>query len=79
MTTTIEDLKGGMSSCCSAEVYSDLGICAECGEHCDEIEEECEFCGGTGEIDTYYRGEDTGYNYVVDGTKPCICQVKDKE
>ena len=28
---------------------SDLGICPECGEHC-EYESECEECNGTGQV-----------------------------
>lgn len=42
MSTTIEDMKSGMSSCCSAAVYTDWGICSDCKEHCDIVEEENE-------------------------------------
>ena len=40
MSASIEDMKGGESSCCGASVYTDLGICAECKEHCDIVEPE---------------------------------------
>lgn len=39
----------------------------------------CDMCEGTGEVDTYYRGDDTGYNYVSDGSRPCICQLQEEE
>ena len=42
------------SDCCGAEVDSADGyetdICAWCGEHCEYIEEECEECGGSGQL-----------------------------
>lgn len=40
MSTTIEDMMGGTSSCCGAAVYTDWGICSDCKEHCDIVEEE---------------------------------------
>ncbi len=30
----------GLSNCCGARVYQDMGICADCKEHCDLITEE---------------------------------------
>ena len=42
MSTSIEDMKGGSSSCCGAQVYTDLGICSDCKEHCDIVEDEDE-------------------------------------
>jgi len=39
----------------------------------------CEFCFGTGEVDVYTRDESTGYNWIVDGTKPCVCQLETNE
>lgn len=39
MSVEISDLKGGVSSCCGAAMYTEIGICAECGEHCDNEEE----------------------------------------
>lgn len=34
-------MKDGMSNCCGAPVYIDLGICSDCKEHCDlETEED---------------------------------------
>jgi len=40
MSTSLEDLKGGVSSCCGAMVYVDLGICSDCKEHCAIEDEE---------------------------------------
>lgn len=39
MSTDIHDLYDTevVSDCCSAKVYSELGICADCKEHCDSI------------------------------------------
>lgn len=43
MTTSLEDMKEGMSSCCGAPVYTDMEICSDCKEHCGiEYEEEDE-------------------------------------
>lgn len=57
MSTTLEDLKGGVSSCCGAKVYLDLSICTDCKEHCGIEQEEagdntedCQLCEGTGEV-----------------------------
>ena len=30
----------GLSSCCGAKVYLDIGICSDCKEHCDVEEPE---------------------------------------
>ena len=35
MSTSLEDMKGGMSNCCGAQVYLDQMICSACKEHCD--------------------------------------------
>ena len=32
--------KEGMSNCCSALIYSDLGICSDCKEPCEDVSEE---------------------------------------
>ncbi len=40
MSTTIEDMKGGMSNCCGALMYEEWGICTDCKEHCESVEEE---------------------------------------
>lgn len=40
----------------------------------EELVAECDMCHGTGEVTTYYRDEDTGYNWVADDVKPCVCQ-----
>lgn len=53
------------------------GMCAQC--KCMEFQPVCELCGGTGEVPTYYRDDSTGYNWVEDGTKPCICQLEDND
>lgn len=42
MSTTIEDMKGGMSNCCGALMYEEYGICCKCGEHCESVEEDAE-------------------------------------
>ena len=34
MSTTINDITGGSSTCCGAPVYLDYGICSDCKEHC---------------------------------------------
>jgi len=39
MSTELRDLKGGVSNCCGAEVYTDMGICSDCKEHCELINE----------------------------------------
>ncbi len=46
MTTSLEDMKSGSSSCCGAPVYTDMGICSDCKEHCDIVEDddECPAC-----------------------------------
>lgn len=41
MSTSIHDLKDGSSSCCGAPVYMG-GICSDCKEHCDYVEDEDE-------------------------------------
>lgn len=33
------DYETGTSNCCDAKVYMDLGICKECGEHCDVVDD----------------------------------------
>lgn len=38
-------------------------------------EDVCDMCESTGEVSTFYCGEDTGYNSIIDGTRPCICQT----
>jgi len=30
----------GESNCCGAKVYADIGICSDCGEHCDVVRSE---------------------------------------
>lgn len=42
MSTSIEDIKGDVSSCCGAQMYEDMGICSDCGEHCDSVEDDKE-------------------------------------
>lgn len=37
----------------------------------------CDMCDGTGEVSTWYRGDDTGYNWIEDDTKPCLCQLSE--
>ncbi len=37
--TSLQDMQeDGASSCCGAKVY--MGICADCKEHCDAIQDE---------------------------------------
>lgn len=46
----------------------------------EDVEESvCDICNGTGEVETRYRGDDTGYNWVADDVKPCLCQLSDEE
>ena len=40
----------GTSDCCGAPVYSDIGICSDCKEHCN-IQRTCPECNGTGKVD----------------------------
>jgi len=49
MSTTIQDIKGGMSNCCGAAMYIDLGICSDCKEHCEAIDDECPLKGRMGQ------------------------------
>ncbi len=46
MSTTLEDLKGGVSNCCGASIYQNYGICSDCKEHCDAVKE-CVGCEST--------------------------------
>ena len=57
MSTTIEDMKGGMSNCCGALMYEDYGICCECGEHCDSVENEI----GDGTDDRVFTEKQVAY------------------
>lgn len=34
------DYEEGMSNCCGALVYQDMGICSDCKEHCGVEQEE---------------------------------------
>lgn len=47
MRSTRRDI---VSSCCGAPIYDDDDICSDCGEHCSGIQD-CELCGGTGNVD----------------------------
>ncbi len=38
-----------ISDCCGAPVYTDIGICSGCKEHCTVLEP-CKNCEGTGQI-----------------------------
>ena len=42
MSTEIE-FEEGMSNCCGAKVYSDIGICSDCKEHCEVVKDEEEY------------------------------------
>ncbi len=42
MSTELYDIKGDESNCCGAPVYTDMGICSDCKEHCSTIEEQRE-------------------------------------
>ena len=43
------------------------------------MEDVCDLCGGTGEVETYTRDESTGYNWIADDVKPCLCQINNNE
>lgn len=48
MSTTIDDMKSGeeiSSNCCGAPIYSDMGICSDCKEHCGAVQT-CPTCKG---------------------------------
>lgn len=34
------EFEEGFSNCCGAKVYSDLGICSDCKEHCEVLTDE---------------------------------------
>ena len=38
----------------------------------------CSECDGTGEVDELYFDQDSK-NWIVDGTKPCICQLREED
>ena len=47
-----------VSSCCGSKPYcngdsdtSDIGICPDCGDHCEYGNLECDNCDGDGEIE----------------------------
>jgi len=49
-----------ISSCCSAGPHNEVGLCPQCYEHCDWLEEcpdcdgmndRCETCGGEGYVE----------------------------
>jgi hypothetical protein len=70
MSTTIQDIEKGTSSCCGAPILE--GFCKACKEHV----EYCDLCGGSGEVEKieYERSDATGYNTVEHGTgifSPC--------
>jgi len=70
MTTTIQDIKGGESVCCGAELYND-DICSDCKEHSEQVKYSCEQCKDTGFITkTEWTDSDTSYDVEV----RCNCQ-----
>lgn len=44
----------------------------------EEMEEVCEFCGGTGEVETDIFDEDS-HQYQPVGIKECICQLREND
>ena len=36
----LTDIFFGQSDCCGSNVYADMDICSECGEHCEVIHEQ---------------------------------------
>ena len=72
MTTTLEDMKGGESNCCGAQVYIDLGICSDCKEHCEVVKYFCDKCKDTGDIEILGDGEH--FEVGVIDIKRCNCQ-----
>lgn len=76
MTTKIEE-KVCKCGCPESMHVDNQDRCFDEGCGCQEFEEDvCEFCDGTGEVETYYRDSSTGYNWVVDGTKKCVCKLR---
>lgn len=72
----VEDFQATMQG--DISVMTSVFTCLECEKDC-EIEPVCDICGGTGEVTTYTRDAETGYNYVEDDTKPCICQLQEED
>ena len=59
-----------VSDCCGAppvETSDDIGICPECKEHCEYVEDDddygspCDACGGSGEVVDYSRHDQPDY------------------
>ncbi len=40
MSTSLQDMKGGMSNCCGDAMWLEWGLCTGCGDHCEAVEEE---------------------------------------
>lgn len=62
-----------VSNCCNASNidFEDYGICPECREHCEFIEEDtCEFCEGTGEVYRNIPGNEGEPEYDIEGECP---------
>lgn len=52
------------------------GTVSEMKEFLDiEKAEDCEYCGGHGEIEIYYYDKDSGYPEASGNYTPCICQL----
>lgn len=79
MTTTIQDLEKGTSSCCGAPIVA--GLCKDCKEHA----EVCSLCDGEGKVERmeYECNDSTGYNTIEHGTgifDPCPeCSADDTD
>lgn len=48
-------------------------------EDCPECEEECEFCGGEGEVAVDEFDPDSGQYMRGVRTKKCVCQVNENQ
>ena len=61
-----------ISNCCGASNidFEDYGICPECREHCEFIEDDtCEFCDGKGETEKTFGGYEGEPEYDA----PVVC------
>lgn len=83
-------MKIDVTSCCKKATFSEdyrtnmrdhhdpiaIYVCSECKQEC-EIEEVCQFCFGTGEIN--YPAENRGGEIVEPDSRPCVCQNRDED
>jgi DnaJ-class molecular chaperone len=71
-----------ISDCCGAAPVAeseDIGICPECQEHCEYIEDVCETCDGAGEITHGHYADDNSWTERCpdcSGTGECDWEIQ---